>query len=63
MKAHYLQGITHEGALDGKRVLTTWEGVRAEADKRAEEMRGQGAVLTRVFIDGKVGYRIVAYFA
>lgn len=62
MKTHHLEGIVHTGSVDGRKILTTWTTQKSEAEKKAKEFQAQGADLTRVFTDGRVGFRIVGWF-
>lgn len=62
-KPHYLEGCTHTGSLDGKKVLTTWTTKKSDANRKADEFRSSGADLTRIFKDGRAGYRIVGYWS
>ena len=61
-KKHYLEGVIHEGTLDGRAVLTAWTTRKDDAAKKAEEFRVQGAARSRVFTDGRCGFRIVGFF-
>ena len=61
-KKHYLEGVVHEGKVDGRKTLTTWTTQKSEAERKAQEFRSQGADLARIFTDGRVGYRIVGWF-
>lgn len=54
-KAHYLEGVTHEGTLDGRKVLTTWTTKRGDANRKAEGFRAEGALFTRVVFGGGRG--------
>lgn len=62
MKTHYLEGVIHSGTLDGKKVLTTWTNSKVNAEKQIEHMKHMGAYHTRIFKDGRIGFRIVGYW-
>jgi len=62
MGQHHLEGVRHETTLDGARVVTTWTTKRGAATRAAEALRSEGAVLSRVFSDGRAGYRVVGYW-
>lgn len=61
-KTHYLEGVTHVGQLDGRQVLTTWLTKKGDASKKVLEFKAQGADFTRIFTDGRLGYRVVGYW-
>lgn len=61
-KQHYLEGVTHEGTLDGRKALTTWTTTKTDAGHKAEAFRVEGAALARIFTDGRAGFRIVGYW-
>lgn len=61
-KRHHLEGIFHFGKLDGKKVITTWTTKRSDANRQAEKFRAEGADFSRVFTDGRIGFRIVGYW-
>jgi hypothetical protein len=61
-KQHHLAGVVHTGSLDGRKVATTWTTTRREAGVQAEAFRTEGAALSRIFTDGRAGFRIVGYF-
>lgn len=60
---HYLEGVTHEGTLDGKKVLTTWTTKKGDAQRKADQFRyDEGATLVRIFPDGRAGFKVVGYW-
>lgn len=62
-KKHYLEGVVHEGKVDGRKTLTTWTSDKLVADLKVREFKSEGADMAKVFVDGRIGYRIVGWFS